>query len=274
MNIAKLIDDAKTANVSPEFQDDFFKMMQIFHEVNENGGKAFPKGKMENMLEQLIELIKKDKVIPMELTPVGPQLKKILNSYSGPVDPRVEQILKMRKDHKYEKYINLLDFMGLSILTMEAGEKSGGAIFEKDNVINTLVYIAGLAWSFFSIFTGILAGSVTWKKLKKAGVHPALVGFTTFLVGIITTIIVAVTPNTVYDEVKISREECNTAIVGGASAMVGGALLLEDPYLAFKIGMLMFLAVIIVVLLVLICQCIYKIYQREQGLALNSSRIF
>jgi hypothetical protein len=262
MNIVKLIDISKTVKVSPEFQNDFSKMMKVFHEVDKGETKIFPKGKMENMIEQLIELIKKDEVIPMELTPVGQQLKEMLDSCERNDLRSLEQILKMRKNPQYKKYNNLLDFMGLSILTMDVSEKHGG--YGDEAITATFIYIIGLTWSFFSIFTGILAGSITWKKLKKNGIHPALVGFTTFLVGIITTIIVAITPNTVYDETKRFKVRNNTPDRGGAQAViVGGALLLEDPYLVFKIGMLMFLAILIVGLLVLIYQYVYKIYRGE-----------
>jgi hypothetical protein len=257
MSIAKLIDISKNANVSPEFQNDFSKMMKIFHEVGSDV-KPFPKGKMENMIEQLIELIKKDEVIPLELNPVGPQIKEMLDNCER-IDLRsLEQILNMRKDPQYKKYSNLLDFMGLSLFAMYGGSESfamyGGSGSFAAIPLNAIIV---LSWHIFSIFTGILAGSVTWKYLKKNGVHTALAGFATYLVGIITSVTIATTSEAVHSKVtKVT--EMGPSKYPYRSNIFGGVLLLEDPYLTFKIGMLMFLAVFIVVLLVLIYQYVYK----------------
>jgi uncharacterized membrane protein len=273
MDIDKLIEFSKSANVPREFQREFSDMMEIYHKSKKDPTMQFPKEKMEDMLKHLIELIKKDSVIHLELAKHS-QLNEILESYSGLNYPHLEEILEMRKNPRYIKHISLLDFIGLAILTININEKQGG---DSTAIPSKLFkFVSMSAWEFFVLTLGALVSSSVMKVLIDNDVNPLLAGFIAYMATRITGIMfmaisnVAGVSKALQEEVleKEEKEEEEEEELGKNNARLSvggaGALLLTDPNITFKIIMTIVLAVIIVVLLILIVQCICKIYKNDE----------
>ena len=108
LEINKLIDLAQNTNVHPDFQEGMSEMTEIFKGIKSGKLKEMPPGKFENIIESLVEHIKDDTIIPIEIPAVDPKYTKLLDEFQH-VNKLYSDVLEMRKNPQYQKYKNLLD---------------------------------------------------------------------------------------------------------------------------------------------------------------------
>lgn len=166
-------------NELPEiFRNYYDHIENLFNSKDYLTNKKIPIFQIEAMIEYMIELLEKEEkeensviAFPKVLTD---ELEQHINDYNESEDPRIKKLIKMRRNQKYKRHINLLNFILWAVIFIkEYYEK----IYENGYIERLNDYGYQLSHSavpptlhnVFTAFTSVLIPMVTFYVIKKNG---------------------------------------------------------------------------------------------------------